>query len=375
MAVEFFATTAKGVEEVLANEIRSLGVDDVALEKGGVRFTGTMETCYKANLWLRTANRVLLPIVQFPCESPEDLYEGVRSVAWHQYLGPDNTLAVSCSLRDSKINHSGFAALKAKDAIVDSIRDTCGQRPNVDPKNPDLLVNVHLARNVCTISLDTSAISLDKRGYRIDAKEAPLRETLAAAMIELSGWDGSVPFIDPLCGSGTIAIEAALKALRCPPGMFRREFGFQKWPDFDGQAWQNILAQAQGKVLEQLSAPVLGSDRSSAALEVARKNATRAGVEGFVEFVTADITRCPCPATPGVVVCNPPYGIRLGDAASVKALYKSLGDTLKKRFAGFTAYILTGNPELVSSVGLKASRRIVLFNGPIECRLLRYELY
>lgn len=373
--MEFFATTAKGVEEVLADELRALGVSSVAQEKGGVRFTGTFETCYRANLLLRTAQRILVPLVKFTCESAEELYAGVRSLPWREYLGPDNTLAVSCTLRDSKINHSGFAALKAKDAIVDTVRDSCGRRPNVEPRQPDLLVNIHLARNSCTVSLDSSGLSLDKRGYRLDSNEAPLRETLAAALVELSGWDGVMPLIDPLCGSGTIVIEGALKAARLPPGGFRREFGFQKWPGFDAQAWHRIVGQVQDSVLENIQPLTIGSDRSFSALEVARKNAARAGVSGLTQFTQADIARCPCPQSPGVVLCNPPYGVRLGDSASVKALYKALGDTLKKRFAGFTAFVLTGNPEMVASIGLKASRRIVLFNGPIECRLLRYELY
>ncbi len=373
--MEFFATTAKGIEEVLANEIRALGVSTVTTEKGGVRFAGTLETCYRANLLLRTAQRILAPLVKFPCETPEELYAGVRSVPWRQYLGPDNTVAVSCTLRDSNITHSGFAALKAKDAIVDTVRDSCGRRPDIDPKRPDLLVNIHLARNSCTVSLDSSGVSLDKRGYRLDAKEAPLRETLAAALVELSGWDGLTPLIDPLCGSGTVVIEAALKSARLPPGGFRREFGFQKWPDFDRQVWSRVVEQAQDLVLECLPARVIGSDRSLSALEVARKNAGRAGVAGLVEFIQADIALSPCPHSPGVVLCNPPYGVRLGDSSSVSALYKALGDTLKRRFAGFTAFVLTGNPDMVACIGLKASRRYVLFNGPIECRLLRYELY
>ena len=229
MELEFFATAAKGVEEVLADEVSRLGVSEVTLEKGGVRFKGDMASCYRANLWLRTAQRILMPIAGFSCESPQHLYEGVRNVPWQQYLTPDMTLAVSCNLRDSKITHSGFAALKAKDAIVDSIRDSFGRRPDVDSRAPDLQVNVHLVRNYCTVSLDTSGASLDKRGYRLDKKEAPLRETLAAAIIELSGWDGSVPLVDPMCGSGTIPVEAALKASRRAPGLTRPGFGFQRW--------------------------------------------------------------------------------------------------------------------------------------------------
>jgi putative N6-adenine-specific DNA methylase len=375
MEQEFFATAAKGVEEVLANEISSLGVPGVTLEKGGVRFKGDMVTCYRANLWLRTAQRVLMPIAEFPCESPQHLYEGVRSVPWQQYLNPDITLAVTCNLRDSRITHSGFAALKAKDAIVDTIRDSFGRRPDVDTRSPDFLVNLHLVRNHCTVSLDTSGVSLDKRGYRLDKKEAPLRETLAAAIIELSGWDGKLPLVDPMCGSGTIPIEAALKASRRAPGLTRPGFGFQRWSSFDAAAWAAVLKEAQEQVLDSLPVPILGSDVSGSALEMARKNANRAGVGGLVSFSRAGIGESVTSSPPGILLCNPPYGVRLGDEELLKSLYKKLGDTLKKSYQGYTAYVLTGNPLLASCIGLRPSRRIVLFNGSLECRLLKYEVY
>jgi putative N6-adenine-specific DNA methylase len=375
MEQEFFATAAKGVEEVLANEISRLGVSGVTIEKGGVRFKGDMVTCYRTNLWLRTAQRVLMPIAEFPCESPQHLYEGVRSVPWQQYLNPDITLAVSCNLRDSQITHSGFAALKAKDAIVDSIRDSFGRRPDVDTRSPDFLVNLHLVRNYCTVSLDTSGVSLDKRGYRLDKKEAPLRETLAAAIIELSGWDGKLPLVDPMCGSGTIPVEAALKASRRAPGLTRPGFGFQRWSSFDAAAWGAVLKEAQEQVLDSLPVPILGSDLSGSALEMARKNAERAGVGSLVSFSRAGIGESVTSSPPGILLCNPPYGVRLGDEELLKSLYKKLGDTLKKYYQGYTAYVLTGNPLLASCIGLRPSRRIVLFNGAIECRLLKYEVY
>jgi len=375
MEMDFFATAAKGVEDVLAAEITRLGVSAVTLEKGGVRFKGGMKDCYRANLWLRTAHRVLVTVAEFACETPQQLYDGVRSISWQQYLTPDLTLAVSCNLRDSKITHSGFAALKAKDAIVDSIRDSCGRRPNVDSRAPDLQVNLHLVRNYCTVSLDSSGSSLDKRGYRLDRKEAPLRESLAAAIIDLSGWDGSVPLLDPMCGSGTIPVEAALKASRRAPGLTRTDFGFQRWMSFDQEAWGDALNEAQEQVCETLAMPILGSDLSGGALEIARKNADRAGVGNLVSFSRVGIGESLAPAPPGILLCNPPYGIRLGEEEPLKVLYKKLGDTLKKSYQGYTAFVLSGNPQLASCVGLKPSRRIVLFNGPIECRLLKYEIY
>ncbi len=375
MELKFFATAAKGVEEVLADEIRALGITVSAVEKGGVRFTGDMGTCYKANLWLRTAQRILMPLAEFPCDSPDSLYEGVHSIPWPRHLTPDMTLAVSCNLRDSAITHSGFAALKTKDAIVDSIRDSCGRRPNVDTADPHLLVNVHLMRNRCTISLDTSGSSLDKRGYRLDTKEAPLRETLAAALLELSGWDGVSPFVDPMCGSGTIPIEAALKASRRPPGLLRSGFGFQRWPGHDASLWRGLVREAHDQALQAVPAPIYGSDASAGAVQNARRNATRADIANFVTFSKHDIGDISPPPSPGIVLCNPPYGVRLGDEEALKPLYKKIGDVLKQRFNGYTAFLLVGNAALAPCIGLKASRRIVLFNGPIECRLLRYELY
>lgn len=375
MEMSFFATAAKGVEEVLANEIRSLGIPDPCLEKGGVRFRGDLGACYKANLWLRTAQRILMPVAEFPCDSPETLYEGVRSIPWARYLTPDMTLAVSCNLRDSAMTHSGFTALKTKDAIVDSIRDSHGRRPNVDTVDPDLLVNVHLVRNRCTVSLDTSGTGLDKRGYRLETKEAPLRETLAAAIIELSRWDGTSTLVDPLCGSGTIPIEAALKASRRPPGLIRSGYGFQRWPAYDASLWRNIFREAREQALSELPVSILGSDASSGAIRNARRNAERAGIAQFVTFGNRDIGDVSPPPSPGIVLCNPPYGVRLGEEEALKPLYKKIGDMLKRRFNGYTAFLLVGNAALAPCIGLRASRRIVLFNGPIECRLLRYELY
>ncbi len=374
-AANFFATTAKGVEEVLAGELRVLGLNVTAVEGGGVRFSGDRTACYRANLWLRTANRVLLPLAEFPCTTPQALYDGVRSIPWHRHLTADMTLAVDCNLRDSVMTHSGFVALKTKDAVVDHIRERIGRRPSVDTRDPDLRVNVHLFRNRCTVGLDSSGMPLDRRGYRLARNEAPLRETLAAALVELSGWDGSVPLVDPMCGSGTITIEAALKASRRPPGLMGRRFGFERWPDFDASLWQRLLREAGELALDTLTAPVLAYDRSSRALATARQNAGRAGVERFVAFAQGDIRILTPPPPPGILLFNPPYGQRLGEEEELKPLYRQIGDVMKQRCAGYTAYLLTGSSELAKCIGLKASRRIVLFNGPLECRLLKFELY
>jgi putative N6-adenine-specific DNA methylase len=370
-----FATTAKGLEDILAQELENLAVKGISVEKGGVRFFGDLKTCYMANLWLRTAHRILVYLDDFHCDTPKDLYEGIRSVNWRDYINPDMTLAVDCNLRDSSMIHSGFAALKTKDAIVDSIRDFYGRRPNVNVHNPDLRVNLRILRNQCTVSLDSSGNSLDKRGYRRETGDAPLRETLAAALVEFSGWDGTVPLIDPMCGSGTILIEAAMKAAGIPPGIRRSSYGFQNWLYFDDKLWSGLLNEAKKQLQERISAPVLGFDISSKLIEMARKNACRAGVEKYITFEKRDIVDLKSPLPPGIVLFNPPYGVRLGEKQALKNLYKNIGDTLKNRCKGYIAYLFTGNPELAKSVGLKASRRIVLFNGAIECRLLKYELY
>jgi putative N6-adenine-specific DNA methylase len=373
---QFFATTAKGVEEVLAAELVRLGVPGVAAESGGVRFAGGMEAAYRANLWLRTASRVLMPLAEFPCETPEQLYQGARAIDWTRYVTPAMTLAVDCNLRDSALTHSGFVALKTKDAIVDEVRDRLGSRPNVDTKDPDLRVNVRLFKNRCTLSLDCSGAPLDRRGYRLERHEAPLKENLAAALIELSGWDGTVPFLDPMCGTGTIAIEAALKALRIPPGLLHEgSFGFQRWPGFDRALWQRLVREARQGRLDALPAPVQGSDISHSAVAMANENARRAGVADLVRLWRGELSELSPPPGPGVLIFNPPYGKRLGEEEELKPLYKQIGDVLKQRCKGYTAYLFTGNLELAKSVGLKASRRIVLFNGPIECRLLKYEMY
>ncbi|GFE57521.1 class I SAM-dependent RNA methyltransferase [Geobacter sp. AOG1] len=372
--LQFFATTGKGVEGVLARELVMLGMGNVSQEAGGVRFRGGIDACYRANLWLRTANRVLLPLTEFACQNPQELYEGVRTIAWERWLTPDLTLAVDCNLRDSAMTHSGFVALKTKDAMVDRLRDHFGRRPSVDTKDPDLRVNVHLVKNRCTISLDTSGAPLDRRGYRLARTEAPLRETLAAALLELTEWDGTVPLVDPMCGSGTIPIEAALKAGRRAPGLFR-QFGFERWPTFDRTLWQRLLGEARDEALVTLPVPIVGSDISARAVATARENCERAGVAGLVQLAQRELADFTPPPAPGILLVNPPYGQRLGEEEALKPLYRQLGDVMKQRCKGYTAYIFTGSAELAKCVGLRATRRIVLFNGPLECRLLKYDLY
>lgn len=369
-----FAAVPRGAEELTAAELATLGINDAKPGKGGVSFQTNRAGLYRANLWVRTASRLLVQLAQFPCATPAELYAGVHGIAWQELISPDMTLAVDCSLRDSALTHSGFVALKTKDAIVDRIRESCGTRPNVDTAAPDVRINVHLHKNVCTISLDSSGDSLDRRGYRLERNEAPLRETLAAAVIALTGWDGSVPLADPMCGSGTIPVEAALLAAHIPPGL-HRTFGFQRWRDYDRQLWDGICAEAETGIRKLPLGLITGYDLDSRALLLAGRNTANAGLTGQIHYFHAALQEFRPEGDTGVVIINPPYGIRLGEEDDLRELYCQIGDVMKKRCRGWTGFVLTGNLELAKYIGLKASRRYVLFNGAIECRLLKYELY
>lgn len=370
-----FASVPRGAEEIAAAELERLDIQGAVAGRGGVSFETDRSGLYKANLWLRTASRVLVWLAEFPCAAPDELYAGVHAIGWHEMLTPEMTLAVDCTLRDSAMTHSGFVALKTKDAIVDRIRAECGgSRPSVDTASPDVRVNIHLAKNLCTVSLDSSGAPLDRRGYRLERTEAPLRETLAAAVIAQTGWDGGIPLADPMCGSGTIPIEAALMAGRVAPGL-RRSFGFQRWRDFDARLWDSLVDEAKKGIQRLPAGLITGYDRDGKALVLARRNAEAAGFEGQVHFFHAAMEEFAPEGDKGVVVINPPYGKRLGEEDDLRELYCRIGDIMKQRCRGWTGFVLTGNLELAKYIGLKASRRFVFFNGPIECRLLRYELY
>jgi putative N6-adenine-specific DNA methylase len=369
-----FAAVPRGTEEIAAAELSALGAESVQAGKGGVAFVAGREGLYRANLWLRTASRVLVQLAIFPCANPAELYAGVHAINWLEMITPEMTLAVDCSLRDSALTHSGFVALKTKDAIVDRIREKCGSRPSVNTAAPDVRVNVHLHKNVCTVSLDSSNDPLDRRGYRLERNDAPLRETLAAAVVALTGWDGSMPLVDPMCGSGTIPIEAALVAGRVAPGL-QRSFGFQSWLDYDRKLWERLLKEAGEGIRKLPVGLITGYDLDSRALKLASRNAAKAGFDGQLHFFHAALEAFQPEGEHGVVIINPPYGKRLGDEEELRELYCQIGDIMKKRCRGWTGYVLTGNLELAKYIGLKASRRFVLFNGAIECRLLKYELY
>ena len=373
-ALSCFAAVPRGAEDLAATELAALGINNAKPGRGGVAFHTDRSGLYRANLWLRTASRLLVQLAVFPCSSQSELYAGVFAIAWQGLITPEMTLAVDCSLRDSVLTHSGFVALKTKDAIVDRIREACGSRPNVDTTSPDVRINVHLHRNICTISLDSSGDSLDRRGYRLERNEAPMRETLAAAVVALTGWDGTIPLADPMCGSGTIPVEAALMAAHIPPGL-QRQFGFQRWLDFDSELWESICADAESGIRRLPVGLITGYDLDNRALLLAGRNSAKAGLEGQIHFFHAALQEFRPEGDKGVVIINPPYGKRLGEEDDLRELYCQIGDIMKKYCRGWTGYVLTGNLELAKYIGLKASRRYVLFNGAIECRLLKYDLY
>lgn len=371
----YFATVARGLELIAAQELERLGAQDVRPDFTGVHFAGDLTLLYRVNLWARTIFRVLVTLREFPCPNADRLYQEVQNTAWEQYLQPHNTLSVNSTGGNQQLNHTHFTALQVKNAIVDQQRDQFGQRSSVDTENPDVRINAHIHQDHCILSLDSSGASLHRRGYRPAMGIAPLKETLAAALLDLAEWEPSLPFLDPLCGSGTLPLEASLKALNIAPGLFRYQFAFEKWSDFDAALWEQLLQEAQTNELSELKAPIAGSDRDPDILNQAQINAQQCGVADQVTFSQTELSQLEAPSDSGVIICNPPYGERLGEARELGDFYKLLGDVFKQRFKGWTAFVLTGNKELAKRVGLKAARRIPVYNGAIACTLLKYELY
>jgi 23S rRNA (guanine2445-N2)-methyltransferase / 23S rRNA (guanine2069-N7)-methyltransferase len=359
----------------------------VKASRGGVACAGTLEHAYRACLWSRVANRVLLPIAEFPAPTPEALYDGARTVDWGAHLDVDGTLAVDCTSSRSAITHTQFAALKVKDAIVDRFRDETGRRPSVDAAAPDVQVNLHLDRDVATLAIDLSGESLHKRGYRGPQGAAPLKENLAAAILLRAGWPALVAaasaervalgFVDPMCGSGTLCIEAALIAGDAAPGMERRYFGFLRWRGHDAALWERLLAEARERraAAHTEHVAIRGYDRDAGAIRAAHENIAAAGLGRVVHVERCELADLPeAPAARGLVAVNPPYGERLGEQHELARVYAELGRALRERHLGWQAAVLTGNPPLGRELGLKAKRTHTLFNGPIECRLLRFDV-
>lgn len=371
---DYFATTSRGLEEITAQELTRLGAKDVRPDFTGVHFKGDRELLYKANLWARTTFRILKPIARVKSYNGDELYRSVQKLDWSDYLTPRMTIAVTCTGKNEKLNHTHFTALQIKNAIVDQQKSRKGKRSSVDTENPDLTINAHIDEKHCILSLDSSGSSLHRRGYRPAMGAAPMKETLAAAILEMSEWTPDLPFLDPMCGSGTLPIEAALKALNIAPGLYR-DFGFQNWLDYDDELWQSLIQDASDRQKSEIDVPIIGSDRNLNIIRQACANAESSGLEDYVKFARQEVSTIEAPADRGVLICNPPYGVRLGNEKELGELYKMLGDIFKQRFKGWTAYILTGSMKLSKQVGLRTSKRIKLYNGAIPCTLLKYEMY
>jgi putative N6-adenine-specific DNA methylase len=372
----FFAACARGLEALLVDELRELGAEPEKPGMRGVSFRADTATLYRVAYGTRLASRVLAPLLTFDCHSDKYLYRTARNVDWDRMLDPDRTFVVDASVSDSHIDHSQFAAQRVKDAVCDHFRDKTGRRPSVEKRNPDLRIYLHLRRNRAVLGLDVGGGALHRRGYRTLSVEAPIQETLAAAIVRISEWDAERPLHDPMCGSGTLLAEAVLHATRTPPGWLRAQENpaWQALPDFDPTIWQVVKSKMDRRVKELPAGLVSGADIDMEAVRAARTNLGRIPGGDRVRIDRLDARELTL-KDPATVVVNPPYGVRLQERAQVETLYKALGDTLKRRCTGTTAFVLCGDIKLVGSLGLKPSRRVPLWNGGIECRLARLDLY
>ena len=374
MTEHFFAPCPRGLEGVLAAELTGLGGVTVTPTEGGVAFAGDLGLVCRANLESRIASRILWQVAAGSYRDETDIYALVHAVDWKRLFLPTRTLRVDVAATRSPLQSLEFATLRVKDAVCDRLRADLNVRPSIDKRAPDVRVHAYLTDRDATIYVDTSGEPLFKRGYRRDAEEAPLRENLAAGLIALSGWTPGTPLLDPMCGSGTIVIEAALIAADRAPGL-GRTFGFQKLAWYDGPTWQRIRQRAHDRVRPAPDTPeIFARDVDARIVELCRRNVAAAGVAGFVAVAVANALDCVAPAPAGVLIANPPYGVRMESDTSLTGLYPKLGDALKQRFPGWTAYLFTGDARLPKLIGLKPSRRTPLYNGAIECRLYRFEI-
>jgi putative N6-adenine-specific DNA methylase len=370
---KMIAKTFFGFEEILAKELQMLGAQDVELGIRMVSFKGDKGFMYKANLALRTALKILKPIYYFKATNDENLYKGISGINWSRYINSNQTFVIDTTVHSDYFKHSQFVSQKCKDAIVDQFRNKTGQRPSVDKDFPDLRINIHIDKDQVSVALDTSGNSLHQRGYKTATNIAPINEVLAAGMLLLSGWDGQGDFLDPMCGSGTILAEAAMIACNIPANINRKEFGFEKWNDWDNDLFDQILESLLKKVRE-FHYTIKGFDKAPSAVNKAKDNIKNANLEEYVtvsenNFFNSEKTT----QGPLHMVFNPPYGERLD--IEMEEFYKNIGDTLKKNYPGTNAWFITANLEALKFVGLKPSRKIKLFNASLEARLVKYEMY
>ncbi len=371
---KMIAQTMFGLEEILIQELTDLGAKEIEKHNRAVGFTGDLAMMYRANLCLRTALRILVPIHSFEVANEQDLYHKIKAIAWEEYLGVQDTLAINCSLNSDLFKHSQFLEQKTKDAIVDRFRELFGARPSVELQQPTLRINLFINQANCILSLDSSGESLHKRGYRDKTNLAPINEVLAAGMVLLTGWDKKSNFVDPMCGSGTILIEAALFAANIPPGSYKEYFGFEKWKNFDQQIWDTVYDEAMDKITDNKPI-ILGGDISKHVARKAVINLNEANLKNKITIENCPFDELPVPEGRGILVINPPYGERMNQDEDINGLYKNIGDTLKKKWAGYDAWIITSNMEAAKHIHLNPKPKIKLFNGALECRFMRYELY
>ena len=370
---KFFAPCPRGLEVVLAAELAALGAQQPSAVDGGVAFSGEFPLCYAANLGSRTASRVLWQVGHGGYHDERALYAAARALPWPRWFDVRRSIRVNVAAIRSPLKSLDFATLRIKDAVCDAFRDARGTRPDVDTAGPDARIHAFLTRDEATFYLDTSGEPLFKRGWRVIQGEAPLRENLAAGILQLAGWHPGIALFDPMCGSGTFLVEAAMMALNIAPGL-GRTFGFEKLENFDADAWQALRDRAGQRRKPAHPLPIHGSDKLGNTLKLARENLAAAGLADAVPVKQMDVLDSSPPAPAGIAVMNPPYGERLAGREELAAFYPKLGDTLKKRYAGWTAYILSADMQLPKLIGLKASRRTPLFNGALECRLFEYRL-
>lgn len=367
----YIAKTMQGLEGVLAEELKELGAYRIKPGRRMVEFSGDHRTIYKANYWLRTALRILIPIRSFKVTNEHQLYSGVKELNWEKYLSLQHTFVIDSVVYSRYFKHSQYVALKVKDAIVDQFRERKGRRPSVDTKDPHIRINVHINNDRCTISLDSSGESLHKRGYKVIQCKAPLNEVLAAGLIMLSGWDKKINFFDPMCGSGTFLIEAAMISGNIPPGRYRNKYSFMNWLDYDPELYREIQVRTDSK---QYEPKILGRDISFQAIAAARENIKKTGLMSSISLEVGSFETAKRPWNSGLIMMNPPYGERIRIAATGQ-LYKMIGDHLKREFYGYKAWLFSSNFEALKQIGLRPTVKEKLFNGPLECKFLRYEMY
>ena len=367
------AKTLPGFEQLLADELQALGAENINVLHRAVSFDADKALMYKANYCLRTALRILKPVQTFVARNELMLYKKIFEIKWHEIFGIEETFAIDAVVSGNYFTHSQYAALKVKDAIADEFRNKYGARPSVDVENPDLRINVHIENEKVTLSFDSSGESLHKRGYRKSVDKAPINEVLAAGLIKLTGWNYDRNFVDCMCGSATIPIEAAMAAMNIPAGYFRESYGFMKWHDFDEKLWKEIVAEADEEIRD-FDYEIFASDHSAKAVQIAQSNIKGAHLSHDITLSQQDMFEMTPPEAPGILLINPPYGERLEEKDIVN-LYKNIGNALKHKFKGYDAWVISSNLEVLKLIGLKPSKKIEVYNGSLDCRFVKFEIF